>query len=165
MRTLIIGTVCLLLSSQTWAQEEKLTNEKQVKHILSTNPILMMGSWFSVKYERGLNDKSSLVVLGDGLAMPHSTNLPYFGFGVGYKRYLSYKSIPVPGGVYLQPSFRWFLNKKGSIYIPGAEMGYLFMWRSGVSMDLGWGIGLYMREGKVDVGPLGVLNIGYTWQS
>ena len=87
------------------------------------------------------------------------------GLGLGYKHYITHEKVPVPEGFFVQPSVRGYLGDLGDGFAigPAIELGYLIVWPSGVSLDLGLGPGVFLNDGTAILLPTGSINLGYAW--
>ncbi|MFZ1423644.1 MAG: hypothetical protein WAS55_07455 [Saprospiraceae bacterium] len=143
--------ICFLISRNGFSQ----TN------IIKVNPIFFAAGFFHATYEHALNSKSSLS-LGMGF---YAGNDGGFAATSEYRFYITHKNRPSPAGFYAGPNIL-LLNIVDDVETSiGALIGYQWVWKSGVSLDLGLGpqyslVGDTFGNGVL---PYGVFAIGYHW--
>lgn len=167
---LLLAVILVLSFASTFAaaQENKI----------AINPIGFLIDYISAEFETKLGANYSLQVGADywGLDLGEGFDLKAFGIGVGARYYPSGEALH---GVYVVPSVNlaWakgeYEGEEATVGVYGAGIaaGYQWVFRSGVTLDLGLGMGMPFHitgteEGvEVDKKPTTSfkLGIGYAW--
>ena len=114
-------------------------------NIIKINPISFAFGNLNVIYERALNPSSSIQVSANYWYRIFGTEVRGIGARVGYRFYITNRVKPAPSGFYIGPqlSFNSFTEKStdesANATGLGLLLGYQWVFRSGVTLDLGAG--------------------------
>lgn len=126
---------CLLAAAPLSAQDQ----------IIKTNPLGLAFGNFNAVYEKALNESSSVSVGASYLYSFLGTDVSGFGVNGEYRFYITNQTKPAPEGFYAGPSigFRSFSESDTdaslSVLGIGGTIGYQWIWKSNVTLELGAG--------------------------
>ena len=130
-------------------------------NILKTNPLGLAFGNFNVTYEKVLDEKSSVLGSVNFFFNTFGVDVSAFGIGGAYRYYLTNAKKAVPNGLYVNPQVGFTFGSSGDFNYSGiaigAEIGYQWVWESGVALDLGIGPN-YVNLGGGDVDSIGFDN-------
>ncbi len=139
----ILLILALCFSSSLQAQDDKKADP--FPNIIKVNPLSLAFGNFNVTYERALNPSSSIQISANYWYRLLGTEVTGFGFRAGYRFYITNRVKPAPIGFYAGPqiSFNSLKEKSSEESVSatgvGFMLGYQWVFRSGVSLDLGAG--------------------------
>ncbi|MDX1683649.1 MAG: DUF3575 domain-containing protein [Saprospiraceae bacterium] len=108
-------------------------------NVVKTGPVSLAFGNINVRYEKVLNESSSIQVKGNYWLNFGDEDVQLYGGGVGWRYFFTHAKKPVPAGFYIMP----FAEAGGGTGFTrfgfGAELGYQWVWDSGFVLDLGLG--------------------------
>lgn len=126
------------------------------KHLVKTNPLLFCVGFINGTYEYAFQKKSS-VGFSAGLGL--FTGSIASAASLEYRFYPSKTNLNPMKGLYIGPHlFAYNYEGDGNVAL-GALIGYQWIWKSGVSLDLGLGPQLNFNSSNTN--PYGVISVGY----
>ena len=144
--------------------------------IIKTNPLGLAFGNFNATYEKVINEKSSFLVSANYTYRVFGVDVSAFGFGGAYRFYFSHAKKQVPEGFYINPQANFNFGSVDEFNYTGigigAEIGYQWIWDSGVVLDLGIGPNYITLGGDTDdidfdntsgIFPSATLAIGYSF--
>lgn len=147
---LLLMAVGVMIFSASVAQDGGKPN------IIKTNPIGLAFGSFNVTYEHALGQSSSFQVGGNFFSKIFGTEVSGFGIEAGYRYYITNANKPAPEGFYVGPrvGYNSFTEKstdaKASTIGIGALIGYQWITKVGVTIDLGAGPTYLIATGSDD---------------
>lgn len=149
-KQLLLLAVGVMIFSASVAQDGAKPN------IIKTNPIGLAFGSFNVTYEHALNQATSFQIGGNFFSKIFGTEVSGFGVEAGYRFYITNSAKPAPEGFYVGPrvSYNSFTEKatdsKASTIGIGALIGYQWITKVGVTIDLGAGPTYLIATGSSD---------------
>ena len=144
--------------------------------IIKTNPLGLAFGNFNATYEKTINEKSSFLVSANYTYRIFGVDVSTFGFGGAYRFYFSHAKKQVPEGFYINPQANFNFGNADddnfNTFGIGAEIGYQWIWDSGVVLDLGIGPSYITLSGDIEdidfdntsgILPTATLAIGYSF--
>ena len=112
-------------------------------NIIKTNPLGLAFGNLNATYEKVLNEKSSVLGSLNFTYRIFGVDVTALGIGGAYRYYFSHARKQVPAGLYINPqvsvNFGSVDDFNYNAFSIGAEVGYQWVWESGVVLDLGIG--------------------------
>ncbi len=127
-------------------------------NIIKVQPLGLAFGTLNATYERVLNDQSSFLASASARFSLFGVDVTLIGVGAGWRYYLTNKRTDVPKGLYVNPQVGFSfgsvnegdLDNSFTTFGIGAEIGYQWVWDSGVVLDLGIGPNYTVISGQVD---------------
>jgi len=141
-RTFFILSLITVLHLSCFAQDEV---EENLPNIIKLNPISLAFGNINFMYQRAIS-KSSAVQIGANYWYRFlGTEVTGFGVRGGYQFFVTNRTKEAPGGFYVGPNLSYnSLTEKSTdesvtTFGIGLSLGYQWVWKSGISLDLGIG--------------------------
>jgi hypothetical protein len=126
------------------------------KHLVKTNPILFCTGFINGTYEYAFKQKSSV---GFSVGLGFFDGSIATAGSIEYRYYPSKTNLIPMKGLYIGPHlFAYSYEGDGNAAF-GALIGYQWIWKTGVSLDLG--IGPQLSFNSSTTNPYGVISLGY----
>ena len=134
---------------------------------LKTSPGALAFGFFNACYEKVISDKASFQISGIAFFNFGDFDGTAFGLNAGYRRYITKKEAP--RGFYIMPQTEFLLGEDATAIGIGADLGYQWIWESGLVLDIAVGPNYYhglsddINEEFEGFSPRIVLAVGYAW--
>lgn len=137
--------VLLLLFFSFSLQAQKDPKPDAFPNIIKVNPISLAFGNINVTYERAINSATSVQISANYWYKILGTEVQGVGVRVGYRFYITNRVKDAPEGFYAGPQLSFNSLKERSTkesvnaFGVGAILGYQWIFRSGVTLDIGAG--------------------------
>ncbi len=119
--------------------------QAELPNVIKLNPIALAFGNFNLSYQRAFSDASAIQIGANYWYKILGVEVSGIGVRAGYQFFVTNKTKAAPDGLYIGPqiSFNNLTDKetKESVnaFGVGALIGYQWLWKSGVTLDLGAG--------------------------
>jgi len=147
----ILLTASILICGFARAQD---SNQTTGQSIIKTNPIGLMFGSINLTYERALSQSTSFQIGGNFFNKILGIPVSGIGVNVGYRYYITNATKPSPEGFYIGPALSYNSLTESSTDVTvstvgvGAIIGYQWVFKSRVTLDLGAGPTYIMGVGS-----------------
>jgi hypothetical protein len=141
-RIILIITLITGFSISSFAQDEA---EENLPNIIKLNPISLAFGNINAYYQRAFSKSSAIQIGANYWYRFLGTEVSGFGIRGGYQFFVTSRTIYAPEGFYLGPhlSYNSLTEKSSDTSVNttgvGLMLGYQWIWKSGLSLDLGIG--------------------------
>jgi hypothetical protein len=143
-KIIMIFTFIIGLSMSCFAQDDV---EENLPNIIKVNPISLAFGNINLIYQRAIGKSSALQIGGNYWYRFLGTEVTGFGLRGGYQFFLTNRTKMAPEGFYLGPHLAYNSLKEretetqssATTFGVGLMLGYQWVWKSGLSLDLGIG--------------------------
>lgn len=141
-RIALIFVFLLGLSVAAFAQDEV---EENYPNVIKINPISLAFGNFNLSYQRAIGKSSAVQIGANYWYRIFGTEVRGFGIRGGYQFFLTGRTKSAPEGFYIGPQLGYNSLKEkstdetASTFGVGVLLGYQWIWKSGVALDLGAG--------------------------
>jgi len=143
-KIVLLFTFIIGLSMSCFAQDDA---EENLPNIIKLNPISMAFGNINLIYQRAIGKSSAIQIGGNYWYRFLGTEVSGFGIRGGYQFFVTGRTKTAPEGFYVGPHLSFNSLKERSTDVPtsattygvGLMLGYQWVWKSGLSLDLGVG--------------------------
>ena len=141
-RILLIFVFITGLSMSCFAQDDV---EENLPNIIKLNPISLAFGNINLMYQRAIGRSSAVQIGANYWYRFLGTEVTGFGVRGGYQFFVTNRTKSSPEGFYLGPhlSYNSLTEKETDVSVNtvgvGLMLGYQWIWKSGLSLDLGIG--------------------------
>ncbi len=139
MKKTILATAMVMLMAIGANAQTELPN------VIKINPIALAFGNFNLAYQRGLSDATALQIGANYWYRIFGEEVSGVGIRGAYHFFITNKVKPAPEGFYIGPqlSYNSLTDKETKESVNaigvGVMLGYQWIWKSGVTLDLGAG--------------------------
>jgi len=133
---LIIGLLAMFSGAQAQAE---------LPNVIKLNPIALAFGNFNLSYQRGLSNSSAIQIGANYWYKILGIEVTGIGVRAGYQFFVTNKVKSAPEGLYIGPQISYnnltdkATKETANAVGVGALIGYQWLWKSGVTLDLGAG--------------------------
>jgi len=143
-KIILLTTFIIGMSVSCFAQDEA---EENLPNIIKLNPISLAFGNINLIYQRALGKSSAVQIGGNYWYRFLGTEVTGFGIRGGYQFFVTGRTKTAPEGFYVGPhlSYNSLKEKETDVqnsvntFGVGLMLGYQWVWKSGLSLDLGIG--------------------------
>ena len=143
-KIILLSTFIIGLSISCFAQDEA---EENLPNIIKLNPISLAFGNINLIYQRALGKSSAVQIGGNYWYRFLGTEVTGFGIRGGYQFFVTGRTKTAPEGFYVGPHLSYNSLKERETDVQnsvntfgvGLMLGYQWVWKSGLSLDLGIG--------------------------
>jgi hypothetical protein len=140
-RFVLVFGLSLAIIFQSYAQDDG----ENLPNVIKVNPIALAFGNFNMSYQRALGKAHAVQIGANYWYRIFGTDVSGIGVRAGYQFFLTTRTKDAPEGFYIGPqvSFNSITEKETDTSVTafgvGAMLGYQWVWKSGLCLDLGAG--------------------------
>ena len=141
-RIFFILSIVTMFCMSSYAQDDM---EENLPNVIKINPISLAFGNFNLSYQRAIGSSSAIQIGANYLYKLFGSEVSGFGLRGSYQFFLTGRAKEAPEGFYIGPQIAYnsFKEKLTDVSVStfgfGLMVGYQWIWKSGMALDLGIG--------------------------